>query len=178
MNALTLQRIYEPFFTTKAIGDGTGLGLAVVHGIVQAHNGGITAVSEPGQGTTFRLYFPAEADGVGAESNPIPDLATGENQHIMFVDDEEPIIEVARVMLPRLGYRVTVFTKPRAALEYLQNDAADIDLLMTDLSMPDLSGVDLIREALKLKPGLPAILLTGYGKAFDSRAASSLTSAR
>jgi signal transduction histidine kinase/ActR/RegA family two-component response regulator len=174
MNAATLQRIYEPFFTTKSVGDGTGLGLAVVHGIVQSHNGGISVSSEPGRGTTFSLYFPANADSAGAETKQVPDLATGQNQHILFVDDETPIAEVARVMLPRLGYRVTVFIRPREALEYFRLNLAAIDLLMTDLSMPELSGVDLIREAIRLKPELPAVLLTGYGRTFDSRASSSL----
>ncbi len=174
MNAAVLQRIYEPFFTTKPVGDGTGLGLAVVHGIVQSHNGGISVSSEPGRGTTFSLYFPVDADSTDAEAKPVPNMLPGHNQHILFVDDEAPIADVARVMLPRLGYRVTVFNNPREALEYLRLNLADTDLLMTDLSMPEMSGVDLIREAIRLKPDLPAVLLTGYGKTFDSRAALSL----
>ena len=174
MDRATLQRIYEPFFTTKGVGDGTGLGLAVVHGIVESHHGAIAVTSHPGQGTTFRLFFPVH------ENQPAPPaksaaLATlGRNQHIIFVDDETAIAEVAKVMLPRLGYRASVFNQPRAALDFLRENSADVDLLMSDFSMPDMNGVDLIRAATEIKPDLPAVLITGYGHPIDSRAAIGL----
>jgi two-component system cell cycle sensor histidine kinase/response regulator CckA len=174
MDAATLQRIYEPFFTTKAVGDGTGLGLAVVHGIVEEHHGAITVTSRRGQGTTFRLYFPLHATEVPAAPVPGPAPSQGQNQHILFVDDEGPIVEVAKVMLPRLGYRVTACNGPREALEALRKHGADIDLLMTDFSMPEMNGIDLIRASIGLKPGLPAVLLTGYGRPIDSKAAVGL----
>jgi two-component system cell cycle sensor histidine kinase/response regulator CckA len=174
MDAATLQRIYEPFFTTKAVGDGTGLGLAVVHGIVESHHGAITVTSRRGQGTTFRLYFPVHESAVPAAPAPGPAPGQGQNQHILFVDDEGPIVEVAKVMLPRLGYRVTACNRPREALEALRKDGAGIDLLMTDFSMPEMNGVDLIRAAMQLRPGLPAVLLTGYGRPIDSKAAVGL----
>ena len=174
MDALTLQRIYEPFFTTKAVGDGTGLGLAVVHGIVESHHGAITVSSRAGEGTTFRLYFPVHADAFPVPPVPSDLPGRGRNQHILFVDDESPIVEIAKVMLPRLGYRVTTCNRPREAIEVLEKNAADIDLLMTDFSMPDMNGIDLIRVAIRLKPTLPALLLTGYGRSIDSRAAVGL----
>jgi two-component system cell cycle sensor histidine kinase/response regulator CckA len=174
MDAATLQRIYEPFFTTKAVGDGTGLGLAVVHGIVESHHGAITVSSHSGQGTTFRLYFPVH-EAAPPAAPAIPDTpGRGRDQHILFVDDEGPIIEVAKVMLPRLGYRVTTCARPREALEVLQKNAADIDLLMTDFSMPEMNGIDLIRAAIRIKPTLPTVLLTGYGRPIDSKASVGL----
>ena len=174
MDAPTLERIYEPFFTTKPVGEGTGLGLAVVHGIVQSNEGAISVSSRPGQGTTFKLYFPAQAGRAGTEPRVDHGLRQGQGEHILFVDDEVPITEVAKAMLGNLGYRVTAFTDPRLALDYLREKSAEVALLMTDLSMPGLSGVDLIRECMRLNPNLPAILLTGYGKAFDSRASVQL----
>ncbi|MBL9215256.1 MAG: PAS domain S-box protein [Opitutaceae bacterium] len=170
MDAATLQRIYEPFFTTKPVGDGTGLGLAVVHGIVEAHGGAIAVSSRPGEGTVFSLYFPVHGGEAGAEPKPAPGPGLGQGQHVLFVDDEGPIIEVAEVMIPQLGYKVSVFRKPAEALAFLRQNYGGVDLLMTDFSMPEMNGIDLIREAVALKPSLPAVLLTGYGKAFDSRA--------
>jgi two-component system, cell cycle sensor histidine kinase and response regulator CckA len=174
MDAATMERIYEPFFTTKSVGDGTGLGLAVVHGIVEAHNGAITVVSTPGVGTTFTLYFPSNSDLAAPEAPAAEGALQGKGQRILFVDDETPITEVAEIMILRLGYQVTVFTKSTEALAYLRENFSRIDLLMTDLSMPGLTGVELIREAGIIKPGLPSILLTGYGKSFDSRSANGL----
>ncbi len=174
MDAATIQRIYEPFFTTKAVGDGTGLGLAVVHGIVEAHHGAITLTSQPDLGTTFRLYFPVHEASMTKPVRSVEPANAGHNEHILFVDDEAPIAEVAKVMLPRLGYRVTVFSNPREALGFLRENSADLDLLMTDYSMPDMNGVDLIRAATRLKPSLPAVLLTGYGRPLDSKAAVGL----
>lgn len=174
MDANTMQRIYEPFFTTKAVGDGTGLGLAVVHGIVESHHGAITVSSHPGQGTTFRLYFPVQAAAQVAA--PAEALAPdgGQNQHILFVDDESPIVEIVQVMLPRLGYRVTACNGPREALEFMRKNGASVDLLLTDFSMPEMNGIELIRAAVRFKPGLPAVLLTGYGRSIDSNATAGL----
>lgn len=175
MDAETLERMYEPFFTTKPVGEGTGLGLAVVHGIVQSNDGAISVASHPGKGTVFKLYFPGRDVRPGT-SQPWPSnqIKEGRGEHIVFVDDEVSIVEVARIMLAKLGYRVTVFTDPRQALEHLQTSSDVISLLMTDLSMPGVSGLDLIRAVTRNKPNLPAILLTGYGKAFDSKAALGL----
>jgi CheY-like chemotaxis protein len=175
MNAETMERIYEPFFTTKPVGEGTGLGLAVVHGIVQSNDGAISVKSTVGKGTTFNLYFPARDARPGTvQPWPLTTTREGHGEHIVFVDDEVSIVEVARIMLGKIGYRATVFTDPRQALLYLQTSTDAISLLMTDLSMPGVSGVDLIRAVNGNKPNLPAVLLTGYGKAFDSKAAVGL----
>lgn len=172
MSAETLERMYEPFFTTKAVGEGTGLGLAVVHGIVQSNDGAISVTSKVGEGTVFKLYFPArEARPGTTQPWPIREVKVGQGEHVVFVDDETSIAEVARIMLGKIGYRATIFTDPRQALVYLQTTTDTISLLMTDLSMPGVSGIDLIRAINRNRPNLPAILLTGYGKAFDSSAA-------
>jgi two-component system, cell cycle sensor histidine kinase and response regulator CckA len=146
----------------------------VVHGIVESHRGAITVRSQPGQGTTFRLFFPAHEAEAAIPPKPAAAPATGRNQHILFVDDETPIVEVAKIMLPRMGYRVTVFSQPRAALDHLRQNPADIDLLMTDFSMPEMNGIELVRAAAQVRPGLPAVLVTGYGRPIDSRAAVGL----
>ena len=175
MDAATMERMYDPFFTTKPVGEGTGLGLAVVHGIVQSNDGAISVTSEPGKGTVFKLYFPARDARPGTvQPWPVSEIKRGQGEHIVFVDDEVSIAEVAKVMLGKLGYRVTLFTDPRQALEYLQTSREALSLLMTDLSMPGVSGMDLIRAVTLNRPDLPVILLTGYGKAFDSKAATGL----
>ena len=175
MNAETIERMYEPFFTTKPVGEGTGLGLAVVHGIVQSNDGAISVNSQPGKGTQFKLYFPARDIRPGtALPWPASEIKAGHGEHIVFVDDEGAIAEVAKIMLKKMGYRVTIFTDPRQALEYLQTSSDEMSLLMTDLSMPGVSGLDLIRAVTRNKPDLPAVLLTGYGKAFDSHAGHGL----
>ncbi len=175
MSAEVMERIYEPFFTTKAVGEGTGLGLAVVHGIVQSNDGAISVSSKVGEGTVFKLYFPArEARPGTAQPWPIKEVRTGQGEHVVFIDDEASIVEVARIMLGKIGYRATIFTDPRQALLYLQTTTDAISLLMTDLSMPGVSGMDLIRAINRNRPNLPAVLLTGYGKAFDSNAAVGL----
>ncbi|MEO6992995.1 MAG: PAS domain S-box protein, partial [Lacunisphaera sp.] len=175
MSAETMERMYEPFFTTKPVGEGTGLGLAVVHGIVQSNDGAITVASTVGEGTTFKLYFPArEARPGTTQPWPLPAAKTGKGEHVVFVDDEVSIAEVARIMLGKLGYRTTVFTDPRQALLYFQTSSEEISLLMTDLSMPSISGIELIRGVNRNQPTIPAVLLTGYGKAFDSNAAVGL----
>jgi CheY-like chemotaxis protein len=175
MSADTLERIYEPFFTTKAVGEGTGLGLAVVHGIVQSNDGAISVTSKVGEGTVFKLYFPArEARPGTTQPWPIREVKAGHGEHVVFIDDETSIAEVARIMLGKIGYRATIFTDPRQALIYLQTTTDSISLLMTDLSMPGVSGMDLIRAVNGNLPNLPTVLLTGYGKAFDSNAAVGL----
>ncbi len=175
MSAETMERIYEPFFTTKPVGEGTGLGLAVVHGIVQSNDGAISVTSQPGKGSTFKLYFPAKEGRPGTDQPwPASGIKEGYGEHLVFVDDETSIVEVARIMLRKLGYRVTVFSNPHEALDYLRTTNEAISLLMTDLSMPGVSGIDLIRTFTKNRPNLPTILLTGYGKAFDSTGAVGL----
>jgi len=161
MDVPTLERIFEPFFTTKGPDRGTGLGLAVVHGIVASHDGTIAVASGPGAGTTFEVYLPP-AEG------PVQELATGATtappgtgQHILFIDDEPMLGRSTRRVLERAGYRVTTFTDPRQALEYFASGADTFDLVITDMNMPNLSGLDVTRGLRAKGTAVPILLLSG-----------------
>jgi PAS domain S-box-containing protein len=162
MDPTTLQRVFEPFYTTKPVGEGTGLGLAVVHGIMKSHDGGILLDSQLGRGTTFHLYFPV----FGAEAMPpaagMSDLLRGRGEHILIVDDEEILVKLGQRILERLGYRVTIQTSPQAAVAAVQADPAAFDLVLTDLAMPEMRGDELAKAVLAIRPGLPIILATGF----------------
>jgi len=161
MDAATLEHIFEPFFTTKPVGEGTGLGLAVVHGIMKSHEGGIFVHSQPGQGTTFYLHFPVlktELIASSIESKPIP---AGHGEHIMVVDDEEPLARAAEKMLKRLGYVVTTQTIAFEAIAAFRNDPGQFDLVLIDLTMPHMDGATLGTQLLRIKPGIPIIITTG-----------------
>ncbi len=161
MDAKILEHIFEPFFTTKPVGQGTGLGLAVVDGIVRSQDGHITVASEIGQGTTFTLYFPAQAADVSSDQTVSPSLTAGHGERILLVDDEPAITSSLRRMLARLNYQVTVSNHPRAAVSLFQQNPAAFDLVMTDLTMPEMSGLELARELHALRPELPIILASG-----------------
>jgi CheY-like chemotaxis protein/anti-sigma regulatory factor (Ser/Thr protein kinase) len=161
MDRATLERIFEPFFTTKEVGEGTGLGLAVVHGIMKSHEGGISVQSQPGEGTTFNLYFPAvevEVVEQSIEDAPIP---TGNGQHILYVDDEEVLAELGKQLLEMLGYVVSTTTSPLEAIQAVQDQPGKFDLIITDLTMPGMDGAKLGAKIRKLQPHLPIILMTG-----------------
>jgi CheY-like chemotaxis protein len=157
-----LPRIFDPYFTTKAEGEGTGLGLAVAHGIVKSHQGAITVYSEAGKGTHFHVYLPlldrTEADGKATEENPLPMGA----ERILFVDDELPLANLGKQMLETLGYRVSMQTGAMQALAVFKNDPTAFDLVITDMTMPEMTGAELAVEILRLRPGIPVILCTGY----------------
>jgi PAS domain S-box-containing protein len=157
-----LARIFEPFFTTKASGEGTGLGLAVVHGIVKDHEGVITVKSAPGEGTRFCVYLPALAAAELPLNEALIDVPLGHGQHVLFVDDESALCAAARAILTRLGYQPHVFQNPQAALQAFQSEPHRFDVLLTDLTMPGRTGLDLAAEVLRLRPGLPVIVATGY----------------
>jgi CheY-like chemotaxis protein/anti-sigma regulatory factor (Ser/Thr protein kinase) len=162
IDAVVRDRIFEPFFTTKGPGAGTGLGLAVVHGIVAAHGGHVAVDSTPGAGCTVHLRFPADAGDVqpGAEVE-LPSAAVVPGRHILLVDDDEVIITVAAEVLRRAGYRVSVFTDPRNAVDRLRRQPADVDLVVTDLNMPEMSGLELRQLAHAIRPELPVIVGSG-----------------
>jgi PAS domain S-box-containing protein len=162
MDQATLARIFEPYFTTKPLGEGTGLGLAVVHGIMRSHDGAVSARSQPGEGTTFDLYFPALAGAVSAAAAPSPGIVRGHGERILFVDDEESIVAVGQYMLAQLGYSVEATTCPGNALEVLRARPHEFDLVITDLAMPAMTGIELARQISKLCPELPVILTTGF----------------
>ncbi|WP_319586424.1 PAS domain S-box protein [uncultured Desulfobulbus sp.] len=154
-------RIFDPFFTTKGPGKGTGMGLSIIHGIVTSYNGFITLDSMPGQGSVFHVYLPqAEQEVLPEEITAEPELSG--NEHILFVDDEEVLAAMAQTMLERLGYRVTVRSNGLEALTTFQNHPDLYDLVITDQTMPGMTGMDLARRLLLHRPNLPIILCTGY----------------
>jgi CheY-like chemotaxis protein len=162
MDRETLARIFDPFFTTKAAGEGTGLGLSVVHGIMKSHGGAVTVYSHPGAGSVFRLYFPA-AESVVETGTVVPDsvLQTGD-KHILYVDDEEALVVLARRALQRLGYTVTGSNDPQEALALFQAQPQEYNLVITDLYMPGMSGFDLARQLLSTRPDIAVVMTSGY----------------
>jgi signal transduction histidine kinase/CheY-like chemotaxis protein len=162
MTSGTLARIFDPFFTTKPVGQGTGLGLSIVHGIVQSAGGAITVQSEPDKGTTFELYFPAaEAEAESSGMGSLPPLVRGNGQRVLFVDDEEGVVRLATRALTRLGYKVTAFSDATAAVRHFRRDPHAFDAVVTDLSMPGLSGFDCAQKILELRPDIPVVLASG-----------------
>ena len=158
-----IERIFEPFFSTKEVGKGAGLGLAVVHGIVTGAKGFIEVESEPGQGTTFKLHLPLLASAAATPNNGTQTLhAAGANQRVLCVDDEHALTNMIKRTLEPLGYRVTTFNDSTAALTAFQQHPQDYDLLLTDHGMPGLTGRDLIKGIRLVRLDIPIILLTGY----------------
>jgi CheY-like chemotaxis protein len=168
-----IERIFEPYFTTKEKGQGTGLGLALVHGIVKLCGGGITVASEPGRGTTFEVFFPEMQTGDLVEPELAGDLPRG-RESILVVDDEEDIVVAAKILLEQLGYRVTVFTGTREALEAFRAQPDGFDLVLADQTMPHLTGLELAGELLKMRPGLPIVICTGYSQTLTPEKAKAL----
>ena len=164
MDKETLSQIFDPFFTTKAVGEGTGLGLSTVFGIVQNHGGGIAVSSEPGKGTTFEVFLPL-AEGKIEKLPDTPDPVRNEGgENILFVDDEEAITKLGRIALERMGYNVTPVSDGKQALEIFAANPERFDLVVTDQTMPNMTGETLVHELLKLKPGIPIILCTGHSE--------------
>jgi CheY-like chemotaxis protein/anti-sigma regulatory factor (Ser/Thr protein kinase) len=163
IDAVTMERIFDPFFTTKGQGEGTGLGLSIVQGIVTSHHGAYRVQSTVGQGTVFELYFPLrwEQTVTPPPTGPAP---KGARQEILVVDDEPMVAEYITLRLKRLDYGVTSFTDPRGALAACQADPGRYQAIVTDLTMPHLTGVDLIRQIRLLGRVVPAVIVTGYGK--------------
>ncbi len=162
MDAATIAQIFEPFFTTKDVGKGTGLGLSVVHGLVQDHDGAITVQSQPGAGTTFRVYLPAVDSAASELAEPQMPFQQGHGEHILYLDDEESLVHLATRMIERLGYRITGFTRPAAALAAFRENPDRFDLFITDLNMPGSSGLSVAVEVLKLRPNMPVVLTSGH----------------
>jgi len=161
----TRARIFEPYFTTKEAGEGTGLGLSTVHGIVKSHDGGITVQSEPGKGTTFAIYLPVYAGAARtvrteAVTRALPRGA----ERILLVDDEEQVLEFERKLLERLGYNVKARTSSIEALEAFRAEPDGVDLIIADQTMPNLTGANLAKEILRVRPDMPIILCTGFSE--------------
>jgi PAS domain S-box-containing protein len=162
MDAKTLERIFEPFFTTKPVGKGTGLGLAVVHGIVQTHNGAITVESEVDRGSTFRLYFPGQKQKAAPPADRGRQAPAGAGQRILLLDDEPALTSALQRVLARLNYQVTTTNSARESLQWCRRDPAQFDLVITDLTMPEMTGLEVARQLRALRPDLPVILTSGF----------------
>jgi two-component system cell cycle sensor histidine kinase/response regulator CckA len=155
------EKIFNPFFTTKEVGKGTGMGLAIVHGIVKNSGGFITFQSEPGKGTVFEVFLPVLSGQTATEDNERQLIPTG-TERILFVDDEKILAEMGQTMLERLGYTVTVQSGSVQALANFQANPGAFDLVITDQTMPEMTGLEMARYMLDIRPDLPVILCTGY----------------
>jgi len=176
MESKTAERIFEPYFTTKETGKGTGMGLSVVHGIVKRYNGLIKVESEPGAGTTFKLYFPVyEGEEVlgTKEENSLESLPRG-TERIMVVDDEETIVRLEKTVLESLGYRVVFFKNSSEALSEYEKNHEDFDLLITDQTMPRMTGVELCKRIAQISSGFPMIICTGHSDTVDEKIAKGI----
>jgi signal transduction histidine kinase/ActR/RegA family two-component response regulator len=164
MEPEVMDRIFEPFYTTRGPGKGTGMGLAVVYGIVKSLHGAVTVESEPGVGSTFRIVLPRAGDCEHTETDA-PEQSPGQGGRVLFVDDEEALAEWGQAALERLGYDVTAVTGSAEALEAFSLDPSLFDIVITDQTMPGMTGLDLAREILGIRRDIPVILCTGHSDA-------------
>jgi CheY-like chemotaxis protein len=157
-----VDKIFDPYFTTKEAGKGTGMGLAVVHGIVNTHSGFVRVESDLGKGTTFEVFFPRTEKGKLPENKDIAgEIQTG-NERILFVDDEKQLVKAWKSILEKLGYSVTGVTDSAEALELFKNVPYLFDLVITDQTMPDITGTEMSKQLLRIRSDIPIILCTGY----------------
>ena len=173
MDSATVSRIFDPYFTTKDIDEGTGLGLATVHGIVKDHGGIIKVYSEPGSGTSFQIYLPCIEDNVITEEKVSKPLSTGTEQ-ILYLDDDKVLADIGEKMLKKLGYRVNSRTSPYEALEAFKANPSKYDMVITDMTMPGMTGDILAKEILKLRSDIPIIICTGFSNMMSPEKASKI----
>ena len=171
MDEQIMERIFEPYYTTKSEDEGTGLGLSVVHGIVRSHGGGISVSSIVGEGTKFEIYLPQIST-----ASPQPGIDTLEpiplgNEHIMLIDDEESIVQMETSLLENLGYKVTGMTSSNEALAIFESQPDDIDLIISDMTMPHMTGAELAIKFLNIRPNMPIILCTGFSEIINEEKA-------
>ncbi len=174
MTAKVLDRIFDPYYTTKEVGKGTGMGLSVVLGIVKSHNGFMKVESKPAAGSSFNLFFPASDELPKETKKEVADEPVTGTENILFVDDEEMLADIGQRVLETLGYSVTVETDSVNALELFKKDPTQFDLVITDQTMPNLTGSELATKILKLNPDIPIILCTGYSSKVDERKAADI----
>jgi len=168
-----IDRIFDPYFTTKEVGKGSGMGLAVVHGIVKSHNGAITVDSQLGKGTIFNILFPVVTEKPVKKIPAAYEMPMG-NESVLFVDDEEPIADMTQLMLGRLGYRVETRLNPIEALELFRSKPHEFDLVITDMTMPQMTGVKLSEELKHVRSDIPVIICTGHSSLIDDEKAKEL----
>ena len=168
-----MARLFEPFFTTKPIGEGTGMGLAIVHGIVSSHGGAITIESIRGSGAQFAVYLPRIDTPAEQVAGPEPPLPQGEGR-VLFVDDEEPIALAMQLLLESLGYEVVIHTASHEALEAFRTEPHDFDVVITDQTMPQMTGEGLIQALRRIRLDIPIILCTGFSHIMDAEKAAAL----
>jgi PAS domain S-box-containing protein len=166
-------QIFEPYFTTKEKGEGTGLGLAVVQGIIKSHNGAVTVESTVGQGSTFNVYLPIIQRNVATDEVVSAPLPMGQ-ERILLVDDEQPLVEIGKQMLERLGYTVAARTSSVEALELFKAQPGRFDLVITDIVMPNMTGETLAEKLMDIRADIPVILCTGYSEKFTRQQASQM----
>jgi len=168
-----IDRIFDPYFTTKEVDKGSGIGLSVVHGIVKSHGGAIRVKSELGKGTTFTVLFPAVETKTDSEIETDETLSSGD-ERILFIDDEESIAKLGHQRLERLGYKVEAKTSPIEALELFRAKPDQFDLVITDLTMPKMTGDKLVKEILNIRSDIPIILCTGFIEKIDEKKAKAI----
>ncbi|THB74950.1 MAG: PAS domain-containing sensor histidine kinase [Desulfobulbaceae bacterium] len=173
MDTTTLDRVFEPYFTTKEVGKGSGIGLAVVHGIIENHDGSITCESTPGEGTTFTILIPAYAGQLEEETDR-SEIISGKGEKVLYVDDEPAIARLGKRHLDSLGYQTFSTTDPKEALDIIRADPDRFDLVITDMAMPDMPGDQLIAGIKSLAPNLPTIICSGYSSRMSEAKASKM----
>jgi len=164
MEQRMIDRIFDPYFTTKEKGKGTGLGLAVIHGIVKEYAGHISVYSEPGKGTEFKIYLPVIQARKEAAKNEIDLPIQKGNESVLLVDDQDAVVQMERKMLERLGYKVTIRNSSIDALEAFRANPDNFDLVITDMTMPNMTGDKLAAELIKIRPDISIILCTGFSE--------------
>jgi CheY-like chemotaxis protein len=163
MDSATVERIFDPYFTTKGVGEGSGLGLAVVHGIVKRHEGAIAVQSEPGEGTGFHIFLPRIETGQERENDGPEPIPRG-TERILFVDDEEALVTMVEKILWQLGYKVTTRQDSLEAIDLFRSDPDAFDLIITDYTMPRMTGVELALEMMRIRSDIPIVLCTGFSE--------------
>jgi PAS domain S-box-containing protein len=174
MDAATLSKAFDPFFTTKPVGEGTGMGLSVVHGVVQSNGGDISIESTVGKGTTIRIYLPVTEELIAQKGDTDTHAGPMGHERILFVDDEQMLIDMNKELLTGQGYTVTCRKHSGEALSYIRENAGEIDILVTDQTMPGMTGIELAKEALTIRHDLPIILCTGFSSDVSADHATTL----